>query len=272
MSSVLPCKDCISGTIHKGQPLGTDTEKMFGRSVYISPVPERPKGTIVYITDIFGWTLPNARLLADAYAKEGGFKVIVPDFFPFQPIPLSSIDAFAPVNETTTPSFLTGLSQKLTAYPALIWFLYRTRASVTTKLIAKFLEDLRSSEPDTAIFTVGFCWGGRYSLVMGTDKVKKGTVNAVAALHPSLMSIPSDIEGTIVPVSVGAGTKDTLTPPSLMKKLEELYLAQGVECEIKSYEDMIHGFAVRGDTEKEDVAKAMEDAKKQVLDWFTKHL
>ncbi|KAK9360079.1 dienelactone hydrolase [Lipomyces starkeyi] len=272
MSSVLPCKDCISGTIHKGQPLGTDTEKMFGRSVYISPVPERPKGTIVYITDIIGWTLPNARLLADAYAKEGGFKVIVPDFFPFQPIPLSSVDAFAPVNETTTPSFLTGLSQKLTAYPAVIWFLYRTRASVTTKLIAKFLEDLKSSEPDTAIFTVGICWGGRYSILMGTDKVKKGTVKAVAALHPSLMSIPSDIEGTIVPVSVGAGTKDTLTPSSLMKKLEELYRTQGVECEIKSYEDMIHGFAVRGDTEKEDVAKAMQDAKKQVLDWFTKHL
>ncbi|KAK9377519.1 dienelactone hydrolase [Lipomyces chichibuensis] len=271
MASVLPCKDCISGTIHKGQPLGTDT-KLFGRSVYISPVPERPKGTIVYITDIFGWTLPNARLLADAYAKEGGFKVIVPDFFPFQPIPLSSIDAFAPVNETAVPSFLTGLSQKLSAYPPIIWFLYRARASVTTKLIAKFLEDLKSSEPDLSIFTVGFCWGGRYSLIMGTDKVKKGTVNAVAAMHPSLMSIPSDIEGTIVPVSVGAGTNDTLTPASFMKKLEELYLKQAVELEIKSYEDMIHGFAVRGDIEKEDVAKAMQDAQKQVLDWFTKHL
>ncbi|KAK9244460.1 Alpha/Beta hydrolase protein [Lipomyces tetrasporus] len=271
MASVLPCKDCISGTIHKGQPLGTDTEKLFGQSVYIAPVPEHPKGTIVYITDIFGWTLPNARLLADAYAKEGGFKVLVPDFFPFQPIPVSSIDAFAPVNEASAPSFLSGLSQKLTAFPGLIWFLYRTRPSVSVKLMAKFLEDLKASEPDTPIFTVGFCWGGRYSLIMGTDKVKKGTVSAVAAMHPSLMSIPSDIQNTIVPVSVGAGTNDDLTSVAFMKKLEGLYCEQGVELDIKTYEDMIHGFAVRGNTEKEDVAKAMEDAKKQVLEWFTKH-
>ncbi|KAK9370892.1 dienelactone hydrolase [Lipomyces kononenkoae] len=271
MTSLLPCKECISGTIHKGQPLGTDTEKLFGRSVYIAPVPENPKGTIVYIADMFGWTLPNSRLLADAYAKEG-FKVIVPDFFPFQPVAPSSIDAFAPLNEKSAPSFLTGLWQKMTTIPSIMWFLYQARASVSTKIIAKFLEDLKSAEPDTPIFTVGFCWGGRYSLIMATDKVKKGTVNAVASLHPSLLSVPADIENTIVPVSVGAGTKDSLISVPVMKKLEDLYSKRGVECEIKLYEDMIHGFAVRDDIEKEDVASAMEDAKKQVLEWFTKHL
>ncbi|KAK9238298.1 dienelactone hydrolase [Lipomyces kononenkoae] len=271
MTALLPCKECISGTIHKGQPLGTDTE-MFGHSVYVSPVPERPKGTIVYITDIFGWTLPNARLLADAYAKEGGFKVIIPDFFPFLPISYSSIDAFAPLNDKTAPSFVTGLWQKMTTMPWIIWFLYRTRPSVSTKLIAKFLEELKNSEPDTPIFTVGFCWGGRFSLITATDNVKKGTVNAVASLHPSLLSVPSDIQNTIVPVSVGAGTKDNLISVPVMKNLEELYSKQGVECEIKIYQDRMHGFAVRDDIEKEDAAQAMEGAKKQVLDWFTKHL
>lgn len=34
---------------------------------------------ILIVHDIFGWTLPNARLLADHYAKEADATVYLPD-------------------------------------------------------------------------------------------------------------------------------------------------------------------------------------------------
>jgi len=39
-----------------------------------------PKGLIVIIPDIFGWSLINTQVLADEYAKECGFLVYLPDF------------------------------------------------------------------------------------------------------------------------------------------------------------------------------------------------
>jgi dienelactone hydrolase len=35
---------------------------------------------IVILPDIFGWTLPNTRILADNYAKKGQWLVYLPEF------------------------------------------------------------------------------------------------------------------------------------------------------------------------------------------------
>lgn len=39
-----------------------------------------PKGIVAIIPDVFGWTLPNTRVLADRYAERGGWRVMLPDF------------------------------------------------------------------------------------------------------------------------------------------------------------------------------------------------
>lgn len=72
-----------------GTPTGK-VEKMYGLDVYVArpclgPKLEggengKAKGVIVMIPDIFGWEISNARLLADSYANEGGYLVILPDF------------------------------------------------------------------------------------------------------------------------------------------------------------------------------------------------
>lgn len=56
------------------------------------------KGVIVVIPDIFGWVLPNTRLLADGFARKTGLTVYVPDFmsgqysffFPMKRVPLGA--------------------------------------------------------------------------------------------------------------------------------------------------------------------------------------
>jgi len=64
-----------------GTPVGYE-EKLHGLDCYVSnPFEGESKATVVIISDIFGWKLPNSRILADQYAKRLGMKVLLPDFF-----------------------------------------------------------------------------------------------------------------------------------------------------------------------------------------------
>ena len=75
------CPDCFSGTISIDSPTGTITT-IHDLPTYVT-TPEdgvKPKGLVVFIADSFGYTLPNNQVLADQYARKGGFLVYVPDF------------------------------------------------------------------------------------------------------------------------------------------------------------------------------------------------
>jgi hypothetical protein len=79
--AAIQCRDCISGSIHTGKPAGTEIE-FHGLPTYVTrPDEGKPeKGIIVFIPDIFGWKFANSRLLADKFAKKGGYTVYLPDF------------------------------------------------------------------------------------------------------------------------------------------------------------------------------------------------
>lgn len=74
-----PCPDCISGTLADETPTGTETT-IHGRPTYVATPEGESKGLIIYIPDAFGWKFTNNRVLADKYAKDGGFTVYIPDF------------------------------------------------------------------------------------------------------------------------------------------------------------------------------------------------
>lgn len=80
----LVCKDCVTGSLHPGDPTGHE-ETLHGFPTYIASPPAElfpsgPTATVVIISDAFGWKLPNARLLADRYARKAGWRVLLPDF------------------------------------------------------------------------------------------------------------------------------------------------------------------------------------------------
>lgn len=76
----MPCKDCVSGTLHNGPSTGKVTT-LHGLPTYVAePSSGSPKGIIVIIPDAFGWEFINNRLLADSYAKRGDYRVYIPDF------------------------------------------------------------------------------------------------------------------------------------------------------------------------------------------------
>jgi hypothetical protein len=80
MSSIgISCPDCLTGFVKGGTPTGTVTT-IHGLQTYVARPVGTPKAVIVFIPDAFGWELSNPRLLADTYAKKGGYLVYLPNF------------------------------------------------------------------------------------------------------------------------------------------------------------------------------------------------
>ena len=68
---------CLEGFQWDGVPAGVNTT-LGANNAYVTG-PADSKAAILVIHDLFGWTFPNIRLLADYYAREVGARVWVPD-------------------------------------------------------------------------------------------------------------------------------------------------------------------------------------------------
>ena len=72
----MSCDNCKSGFKWDGKPTGSEST-LDDAKAYVTG--DSKDTAILIVTDIFGWTLPNIRLLADHYAKEANATVYVPD-------------------------------------------------------------------------------------------------------------------------------------------------------------------------------------------------
>lgn len=78
MPAGVSCPNCLTGFVKDGTPTGTVTT-LHGIPAYVTKPEGKPKGVVVFLPDMFGWEMANARLLADIYAKEGGYLVYLPN-------------------------------------------------------------------------------------------------------------------------------------------------------------------------------------------------
>jgi hypothetical protein len=72
----MACDNCKTGFKWDGESIGKVT-KLDDIDCYVTG--DNKDAAILIITDVFGWTLPNIRVLADHYAKEANATVYVPD-------------------------------------------------------------------------------------------------------------------------------------------------------------------------------------------------
>lgn len=236
-------------------------------------------------SDIFGLPLPNNKLIADAYAKSGEWLVYLPDFFKGDPVPLKTADVLIPVDaaKQSTLSKYTGM---LAGAPSFIMWMTRHKVGPTNQLCMGFLQALRRATPSSQkIGMVGFCWGGKYAIRAGLesnmieiDGKKAPLVDAVAALHPSHLDVPADVETLVVPVTFGWGQEDVAVDIKHKGKVEEVHAnvrkAKGKfpEMEHKVYKPGRHGFGVRGNPDHPQERACLQDSMTQVLDWFQRWL
>ncbi|KIW79816.1 hypothetical protein Z517_06431 [Fonsecaea pedrosoi CBS 271.37] len=278
------CEECIKGTIHTGQPQGTE-EEIHGLNTYVVGNRTNPQAIIVIYSDVFGLLLPNNKLIADAYAKSGQWLVYLPDFFKGDPVPLKTADVLLPVDAKKQSTFAkyTGLLAKA---PAFIMWMTRHKEGPTNQTFMDFMQALRRSTPPTQkIGMVGFCWGGKYAIRAGlesnmieVDGKKVPLVDVVAAMHPSHVSLPGDVESLVVPVSIGWGVEDQGVNFEQKAKVEEIHAKARAagrklpEVEHRVYKPGRHGFAVRGNPDDPEERACLENSEKQILDWLTRWL
>ena len=76
----MACRECFSGTVHAGTPVGT-VEEIYGRKTYVTKPPDgkESKGVVVFIPDAFGLPFINNQVLCDRYAAKGQYIHYLPD-------------------------------------------------------------------------------------------------------------------------------------------------------------------------------------------------
>jgi len=255
---------CLTGSLHIGEPKGKE-ETIDGFQCYITGDPSNKAKSIFMIHDVWGWAIPNSRLLADEYASNG-FYVYLPNLVD-STIPEWMVKVAAPKNrELDNKSYLEKAKDTFLMGAEYGPWLIRHRESVTKPKIRQFISAIRR-DPDTKkLFSVGFCWGARYSILFAVD----GAFDAVVGCHPSFLSIPTDLEGTTKPISIAVGDKDTIMSIDEVRKCRDALNKMPQPTEVEIYPDAIHGFTIRGDIENTKEKEQKEQAVNQVIRWFKK--
>ncbi|KAF4636415.1 hypothetical protein G7Y89_g1671 [Cudoniella acicularis] len=291
----MSCPDCFSGTLHTGTPTGTVTT-LHGLPTYVAE-PEagkKPKGIIVFIPDVFGWEFPNNRLLADAYAKKGDFLVYLPDFMAGNSLHKSTIDT---VDELKKPqSWLKTIFYKpvwffQVLFRAIPFFITNREANFKPRVF-NFISALRTNPPpfptnNLKIGAAGFCWGGYYTVLLcqnapssriarhSSQTSSEGIqplIDCGYTAHPSMLTIPKDLEPIELPICVSIGEEDMqMTAPNVLIMKEVLEVKKKGDHEVNIIPGATHGFAVRLDPKDKHQVECAEKAEVQAIEWFTKH-
>jgi len=259
---------CLSGQLHNHATPTGSVSTIGDLPTYVAEPSSKDKSkTIIFLTDIFGYEFTNARLLADEYAK-AGFYVLVPDILQGDPLPPSFLQTIEPPLKDQEQAGLIDKAKNTAIVGATLGtWLPKHREAVTLPIVEKLVDDVKKTPGVGKVGTIGFCFGGRYSILMAHAKV-----DAAYACHPSLVAIPGDFEPVTKPLSIAVGTKDSLLSDEQNNEIKATLDKLSAPTEVVKYDDQVHGFSLRGDWSSDKDKKAQDAALQQGIAWFNEHL
>lgn len=238
---------CKEGFKWQGTPTGQETT-LAGKKTYVAGT--NKDVAILMVHDIFGWTLNNARLLADHYAKEADATVYLPDFFAGEVVDEEVFDD----------------PQKRDAFDVMA-FIGRHSKEIRFPEIKSFAEALRKDFKKVG--AIGFCYGGWAVFQLGAKGAN--LVDAISMAHPSLAT-KEEIANVAVPVQILAAETDPTLTPELKTYCNETIPTLGVEYDYQFFPGLVHGFATRGDVNNAKQKRGLERAKNAAVYWFVQQL
>lgn len=237
------CQHCLSGHIHSGAPKGSVVSSVGGVPSYIAQGNTTEKAILI-CTDIFGYELPNVRLIADKLASAAGFTVYVPDILQGDAVNPDAFDR-----------------SKFGEWRA------RHGDDQTMPAVRGVIEDLKAKHGVTKLAVLGYCFGGRYAALATAE----GLTTAYGVAHPSFVSV-ADFQELKAPGMFLCAETDQQFPGPMADEVEKVLVAAGVPVEFRRYPGTTHGFAVRGNEDDKAVMAARDDALQGAADFFGKHL
>ena len=220
----------------------------------------------------------------------------MPDMFGNDPLPGS-----ATYQEEKDPSLLEQIKLRAaeTAKSFLIdmWLARQTPEKVLP-ILHRVIEAAKDEFADAVangggIYSVGYCFGGRMTLLLAGEKeepsgntlfgqaapkdeeaaspVKRGPyIKAGAVAHATLVT-KEDFVGTKVPLTFVCVGNDQLFEEDIRSHGENLLKANGLEADFKTYQGVPHGFGVVGEYQDSKIQSAQKEAFGQILSFLKSH-
>jgi len=242
----MSCDNCKAGFAWDGKAAGKET-KLGDLNAYVTG--DNKNVAILIIHDIFGWTLPNVRLIADHYAKEANATVYIPDFFGGEVVEPDTMS-----NPENAKKFDTGA------------FIGRNSKEIRWPEIKASAQDLKKQY--SKVGAMGFCYGGWAVFKLAADP---SLVDAISTAHPSILE-KSEIESVKVPVQILAPENDQMYTAELKQATFEILPKTGVQWEYVYFAGLSHGFAARGNPNDKKQKDGLERAKRSVVHFFKEYL
>ncbi|KAH6660467.1 dienelactone hydrolase family protein [Truncatella angustata] len=240
---------CTRGFTWEGTPVG-QTTKIGQNDTYVTG--SNRENAVMIVHDLFGWTFPNVRLLADHYAKEADVTVYVPDFLG------GEVPAFEPmVNGRWHEVDLKGC-------------VTRNSREIREPEIFEFARILRQKHKK--IGAAGFCYGGWACFRLAAAEHQPPLVDCITVGHPSLL-VKKDInEVGKIPVQMLAPEKDLQYTEELKLHTFQTLPKLGVPFVYEHFPGVEHACFVRGNEKMEGERLAMIRGKNAAVAWFREHL
>ncbi|KAK4195645.1 Alpha/Beta hydrolase protein [Triangularia verruculosa] len=291
------CDNCVSDRptpAGSGAPKGELTT-LGGIDVYITKppsYPSTPARLLLLLTGGTGLKSTNNQLQADLFSAEGNYVVVMPDLFSGDPAPNSKVQEDDPDIQAGSEGggfigmFKLKAVETAKSFMIDMWLARHTEDKILP-IIHKVLDAAKEEFADAVgngggVYAAGYCIGGRYVLLLGQQKEKKGEdveqgevkegpwIKAGAVAHATLVS-KQDFVGLKAPVSLVNVENDPMFPDEVRTASEEEMKKGGVEHEVQVYPGVPHGFAVVGQYEDENIKEAQKTAYGQMLKWLQDH-
>ncbi|KAI2643644.1 dienelactone hydrolase [Xylaria nigripes] len=241
---------CFKTFTWGGTPVGKEA-KLANNDCYVTG--DNKDAAVMIVHDIFGWKYPNARLLADHYAREANVTVYVPDFFGGWVVDWKLIEEER-FQDLDIKKFAGDNSREI-RLPEMV----------------ACAKALKAEHGFKRVGAIGFCYGGWAVCELGSKAHEPKLVDAVSMGHPSWVT-RDDLSNLAVPTQFLAPEHDSSFPPEMKLFAFETLMKLNLPFEYVHYPGIIHGGLVRG---KETVAHeraAMAQAKDSASAFFKKHL